>query len=217
VTREELIKALIPDPVRQGDAYQVPDATGMVKLDAMENPYTWPQFFRDKLAQRLVDCTLNRYPDPHAEAVRAPLRQWMQIPETLDLLFGNGSDEIIALLISNLIDTGRSVCAPDPSFVMFQVLAKQYRVPFRALPLDSDFDIDIDGWMDGLMEADPALIFVPHSGESCQSGVVPTLWKWREVASASVPQMTAARISPRKIAEPSSNTSRCGSSPPARE
>jgi histidinol-phosphate aminotransferase len=42
------------------------------------------------------------------------------------------------------------------------VLAKQYRVPFRALPLDSDFDIDIDGWMDGLMEADPALIFVPQ-------------------------------------------------------
>ena len=162
MTREELIKALIPDPVRQGDAYQVPDATGMIKLDAMENPYTWPQFFRDKLAQRLIDCTLNRYPDPHAEAVRAPLRQWMQIPETLDLLFGNGSDEIIALLISNLIDTGRSVSAPDPSFVMFQVLAKQYRVPFRALPLDSDFDIDIDGWMDGLMEADPALIFVPQ-------------------------------------------------------
>lgn len=162
MTREELIQALIPDRVRQGAAYQVPGATGMIKLDAMENPYTWPQSLRDKLVQRLVDCTLNRYPDPHAEAVRAPLRQWMQIPETLDLLFGNGSDEIIALLISNLIDTGRSVCAPDPSFVMFQVLANQYRVPFRALPLDSNFDIDIDGWIDGLMEADPALIFIPQ-------------------------------------------------------
>ena len=162
MTREELIQALIPERVRQGAAYQVPDATGMIKLDAMENPYTWPQSLRDELATRLADCELNRYPDPHAEAIRTPLKQWMKIPETLDLIFGNGSDEIIALLISNLIGTGRSVCAPDPSFVMFQVLANQYTVPFRALPLDSDFDIDIDGWMDGLMEADPALIFIPQ-------------------------------------------------------
>ena len=45
---------------------------------------------------------------------------------------------------------------------MFQVLANQYSVPFRALPLDSEFDIDVDGWMDSLMEMDPALIFVPQ-------------------------------------------------------
>ena len=151
MTREELIQALIPERVRQGAAYQIPDATGMVKLDAMENPYRWPQSLRDELATRLADCALNRYPDSHADSIRAPLAQWMQIPDTLDLLFGNGSDEIIGLLISNLISTGRSVCAPDPSFVMFQVLANQYSVPFRALPLDSEFDIDVDAWMDGLM------------------------------------------------------------------
>ena len=162
MTRDELIQALIPERVRQGAAYQIPNAAGMVKLDAMENPYRWPQSLRDELATRLADCRLNRYPDPHADSIRAPLMQWMQIPDTLDLLFGNGSDEIIGLLISNLIGTGRSVCAPDPSFVMFQVLANQYSVPFRALPLDSEFDIDVDGWMDGLMEADPALIFIPQ-------------------------------------------------------
>ena len=91
MTREELIQALIPERVRQGAAYQIPDATGMVKLDAMENPYRWPQSLRDELATRLADCALNRYPDPHADSIRAPLAQWMQIPDTLDPLFGNGS------------------------------------------------------------------------------------------------------------------------------
>ena len=111
MTRDELIQVLIPERVRQVSAYQIPDATGMVKLDAMENPYRWPQSLRDELATRLADCALNRYPDPHADLIRAPLAQWMEIPDTLDLLFGNGSDEIIGLLISNLIGTGRSVCA----------------------------------------------------------------------------------------------------------
>ena len=162
MTRDELIKTLIPERVRQSHAYQVPDASGMIKLDAMENPYDWPESLQNDLAARMARCELNRYPDPHASAVREPLRQWMGIPSELDVLFGNGSDEIIALLISNLIGTGRSVCAPDPSFVMFQVLANQYSVPFHLLPLDKDFDIDLDGWMDGLLESDPALIFIPQ-------------------------------------------------------
>ena len=88
VTRDELIQALMPERVRQGSAYQIPDATGMVKLDAMENPYRWPQSLHDELGTRLADCALNRYPDPHADSIRAPLAQWMQIPDTLDLLLG---------------------------------------------------------------------------------------------------------------------------------
>ena len=162
MTREELIQVLIPERVRQGAAYQVQDATGMIKLDAMENPFVWPSYLRTQYAQRLANCSLNRYPDPYAINVRAPLRQWMKIPESLDILFGNGSDEIIALLISSLIGSGRSVCAPDPSFVMFSALANQYSVTFEALPLDAAFDIDLDRWLAFLHENDPALIFVPQ-------------------------------------------------------
>ena len=162
MTREELIQVLIPERVRRSAAYQVQDATGMIKLDAMENPFEWPSYLRAQYAERLVKCSLNRYPDSHASAVKAPLRQWMQIPESLDILFGNGSDEIIALLISSLIGSERSVCAPDPSFVMFKALADQYSVTFEALPLDASFDIDLDGWMACLSETDPALIFIPQ-------------------------------------------------------
>ncbi|HAN79998.1 MAG TPA: histidinol-phosphate transaminase [Gammaproteobacteria bacterium] len=156
------MQLLIPERVRLGAVYHVQDATGMIKLDAMENPFVWPSCLRAQYAERIAKCSLNRYPDPYASAVRVPLRQWMGIPETLDILFGNGSDEIIALLISSLIGSGRSVCAPDPSFVMFKVLADQYSVAFRALPLDSSFDIDLDGWLACLRKTDPAVIFVPQ-------------------------------------------------------
>jgi histidinol-phosphate aminotransferase len=162
VNRDAYIARLIPQWVRDGAAYQVADASGMVKLDAMENPYVWPVELRAALAERLVDCELNRYPDPHASGVRDPLRAWMHIPSSLGMLFGNGSDEIIALLTSTLIESGRSVCAPDPSFVMFQVLAKQHRVPFHALPLDVTRDIDLDAWLATLRTANPGILFVPQ-------------------------------------------------------
>lgn len=160
--RDELIKELIPESVREALAYRVPEASGLIKLDAMENPYDWPIELKTELANRLSNAPLNRYPDPQAKALRPKLRRYMNISDDLDILFGNGSDEIIALLTTNYISTKRSICAPDPSFVMFRVIAEQYRVPFFALPLTASFDIDIDAWVKLLAEKNPGLVFVPQ-------------------------------------------------------
>lgn len=162
MNRSAYIERMVPAAVRAGRPYAVPDARGLIKLDAMENPYGWPTALQQSFAATLGGCALNRYPDPRAEAIRAPLARWLGMPESLDMLFGNGSDEIIGLLVSLLIGSGRSVCAPDPSFVMFRVVASQYQVPFQALPLDEAFDIDVAGWQAALSESNPGLIFVPQ-------------------------------------------------------
>lgn len=162
MSRAEAVQRLIRDDVRAGTAYQVADAAGMIKLDAMENPYGWPDALHAELATRLAAVAMNRYPDPQAKDTRAAIRDWMGIPDSLELLLGNGSDEIIALLITNFIGTGRSVAAPDPSFVMFRVLANQYQVPFVPLPLDADRQIDLAHWLDLLAQANPGIIFIPQ-------------------------------------------------------
>ncbi|MFP5350462.1 MAG: histidinol-phosphate aminotransferase, partial [Gammaproteobacteria bacterium] len=60
------IDALIRSEVRALKAYHVPDARGLVKLDAMENPYPWPEELRARWLERLREVSVNRYPDPHA-------------------------------------------------------------------------------------------------------------------------------------------------------
>ncbi|MBK5941638.1 pyridoxal phosphate-dependent aminotransferase [Halochromatium roseum] len=93
-----LIEQLIRPEIRTLKAYHVPDATGMIKLDAMENPYPWPESLCNDWLEALRDAELNRYPDPRARALQAALREAMQIPEGMDLLLGNGSDELIQML-----------------------------------------------------------------------------------------------------------------------
>ena len=44
-------------------AYHVPPASGMVKLDAMENPHLLPHSLRDKIAHAVANAEINRYPD----------------------------------------------------------------------------------------------------------------------------------------------------------
>ena len=70
-TPEEIIR----DEIRGLTAYPVPDATGMVKLDAMENPYQLPPELRSRIARLVEAAALNRYPDPGAGALKAPLRR----------------------------------------------------------------------------------------------------------------------------------------------
>jgi histidinol-phosphate aminotransferase len=75
-TPEEIIR----EEIRALTAYHVPDATGMVKLDAMENPYRLPAALRERLAQLVQDAPLNRYPDPAAVSLKAQLTGRWECP-----------------------------------------------------------------------------------------------------------------------------------------
>jgi len=110
---------LIRDEVRAMKAYAVAQADGLVKLDAMENPYGLPAALQREIAEAVSRVAINRYPDPTAPALVTRLRETMRIPAGLDVLLGNGSDEIIHIVDQAVARRGAVVLAPRPSFVMF--------------------------------------------------------------------------------------------------
>jgi histidinol-phosphate aminotransferase len=69
---DELVANVIRPLVRGWQSYHVPSAEGMVKLDAMENPYLLPPALREELAQRLAELELNRYPVPSYTRLKPP-------------------------------------------------------------------------------------------------------------------------------------------------
>ncbi|MGH8514517.1 MAG: hypothetical protein ACREV8_11385, partial [Gammaproteobacteria bacterium] len=78
--------------VRELAAYAVPEAHGCIKLDAMENPYSWPEELADAWLEVLRHVQLNRYPDGEARALKDRLATYLKLPSGSDLLLGNGSD-----------------------------------------------------------------------------------------------------------------------------
>ena len=62
--------------IRSMGAYHVADATGLIKLDAMENPYTLPDDLKAQLAQELAQVAMNRYPTPTYTALKDELRRY---------------------------------------------------------------------------------------------------------------------------------------------
>src|SRR5690349_13453981 len=104
-------------------AYHVPEARGMVKLDAMENPYTLPAELRRGLAERLAQVDLNRYPEPNPRALRERIARAMRVPAGMDVLLGNGSDDLIQIITLALARPGAAMMFPSPTFVMYAVNA----------------------------------------------------------------------------------------------
>src|SRR5262245_21993275 len=114
-----------PDEIIREDilalkAYHVPASSGMVKLDAMENPYPLPAPLRESIARIAGKTPINRYPDPEGVELKAGLRKAFDIPAGTDLLLGNGSDELIQVLAMAVARPGAVVLGLEPSFVMFR-------------------------------------------------------------------------------------------------
>lgn len=144
-------------------AYHVPESVGMVKLDAMENPYLLPSELQAKVGQLAAEAWLNRYPDPHAKALKQRLRTVFEIPANQDLILGNGSDELIQLLALTLAKPGAMLLGVEPSFVMYRMVAQSVGMQYLGIPLqESDFSLDLPALLAAITTHQPALIFLAY-------------------------------------------------------
>jgi len=153
---------IIRDEILALKAYHVPDASGMTKLDAMENPYRLPEAVRGALGALAGNAEINRYPDPGAQRLKARLRETLQVPSGADLVLGNGSDEIIQMLTMAVARPGAVVMGVEPAFVMFRMIATFCGVRFSGVPLKPDFSLDVDAMLAAIRAEQPALIFLAY-------------------------------------------------------
>ncbi|MEW5756994.1 MAG: histidinol-phosphate transaminase [Pseudomonadota bacterium] len=158
----EAVERLIRPEIRAMSAYHVPDAAGYIKLDAMENPYTWPEALRQSWLAELAHVDVNRYPDPAASQLSVRLRAAMGIPADMGLVLGNGSDELIQMLAMAVAAPGRAVLAPQPSFVMYDMIARFVGMKYIGVPLRTDFSLDLPAMLEAIDLHQPSLVFLAY-------------------------------------------------------
>jgi histidinol-phosphate aminotransferase len=160
--KDEKIIHLIRPEVQALQHYHVPPSRGLIKLDAMENPYSWPAYLRGEWLEEMQGVTLNRYPDPEATALKARLRQTFSIPAGMELLLGNDSDELIQIINLALKGRDSKVLAPEPSFSMYRMIAAYAGMPFVGVPLKADFSLDMPAMLAAIEEQQPAVIYLSY-------------------------------------------------------
>jgi histidinol-phosphate aminotransferase len=192
-TINQVLKHIRRD-VQSMHAYAIQDAAGMVKLDAMENPYTLPPALQAQLGERLGKLAINRYPGPRTEDLKTALCSYAQVPADYGLMLGNGSDELISLLAmvcdtpapmgSGLLSGGK-ILAPLPGFVMYAMSAQLQGLQFIGVPLTADFELDELAMLAAIDKEKPAITYIAYPNN-------PTANLWDEGVIKNIIAATAA-------------------------
>jgi histidinol-phosphate aminotransferase len=156
------VAAVVRPEIRALSAYAVARAEGMIKLDAMENPYPLAAGVRTRLSEALARVPINRYPDGGAHAAKGALRRVFSIPVDQDLLLANGSDELIQIITSALACPGAAMLVPEPSFVMYRMNALYAGMRFIGVPLRGDFRLDRAAMLAAIERERPSLVYLAY-------------------------------------------------------
>ena len=157
-----LVQTRIRQDIQSMHAYAVQDSTGMVKLDAMENPHRLPAALQAHLGQRLGALALNRYPSDRINDLKRSLADYAPMPEGFDIMLGNGSDELISLLALACDVPGASILSPLPGFVMYAMSAQLQGLKFIGVPLTADFELDEAAMLAAIAEHKPAITYLAY-------------------------------------------------------
>jgi histidinol-phosphate aminotransferase len=157
-----LIDNIIRSDIRAMTGYHVPDSTGFVKLDAMENPYLLPPDLRSELGNRLAEVAMNRYPTPSYTALKAGICDRLGVPDGFGVVLGNGSDELISIISTACAKPGAKVLAPVPGFVMYAVSARFAGLDFIGVPLKTDFTLDKAAMLATIAQHKPVITYLAY-------------------------------------------------------
>ncbi len=154
------VARLVRPEIRATRAYAVADAGGRIKLDAMESPYPLPPEIKQAWLDTLRAVEVNRYPDADARALKQSLREAMAIPADMELLLGNGSDELIQVVLLAVARPGSYVLAPTPTFVMYEVITNAVGMDFVGVALTEDFGLDGVAMRTAMRRYEPLVTFI---------------------------------------------------------
>lgn len=151
----------VKENVKRLRAYTVESGRPDIKLDANENPYSIPEYIVEKLKGAVCYDELNRYPDARAVKLCSKLADYVGSGVDGDMIMaGDGSDELINIIISAFLDKGASIVLPSPGFTMYNIFSSVNEANIIQFPREDDFSLDIEKMLHIIEKEKPGLIFL---------------------------------------------------------
>ena len=161
-TLRDRMSRVIRQDVQSMHSYAVQASAGLVKLDAMENPFRLPEHLQRALGERLGRVAINRYPSAGVAGLVSALSAYVDLPAGCKLMLGNGSDELISLLALACDVPGAAILAPLPGFVMYEMSARLQGLKFVGVPTTATFELDEPAMLAAIAEHRPAITYLAY-------------------------------------------------------
>lgn len=121
-----------------------PGERSFIKLNTNESPFA-PTANMQKAAAKAAE-SLHLYPDPECKRLNEAAAKHFGI-STDEILFTNGSDEILNFAFMAFCDKGHTAVFPDITYGFYPVFAELNGVPYETIPLKDDFSINVSDYI----------------------------------------------------------------------
>ncbi|MEC7640974.1 MAG: histidinol-phosphate transaminase [Nitrospinota bacterium] len=149
---------LVRSNVQSLKGYQVENACDAIQMHANENPFPPSADLMGIFRECLQETVLNRYPDPACRELKHALAK--RTGSSVDhLVIGNGSDELIQLILQIFCKDGDRIVFPDPAFGMYSIIAQGMGLSPQPFPLDDQWDFSADKILTSLAKSNARVIF----------------------------------------------------------
>ncbi len=153
-----------------------------IKLASNESPFPPSEKVKDAILKAMDKTFL--YPDPSSKDLRKEASKYFKT-SLQNILVGNGSNELIDLLIRLVCEPGESVMTSAGAFIAYKICAKASRAKVIEIPLRTDYTIDLYAFSKILENLDvlPKIVFIPNPNNPTGSYVTKNevdefLFKW---------------------------------------
>ncbi|MDZ8189628.1 MAG: histidinol-phosphate transaminase [Nostoc sp. ChiSLP02] len=116
--------------------------TQIIKLNSNENPYP-PSPAALAVLQNIDGEWLRRYPEPFGGEFRQAASKVLGVPSDW-IIIGNGSDELLSVVIRACAEPGRKVVYPMPTYVLYRTLAQMQDADIIEIPYGKDYSLPLE-------------------------------------------------------------------------
>jgi histidinol-phosphate aminotransferase len=143
--------------------YQKPPLNeNSLKLDSNENYVLSKQFQNDIVSEARKNSDVREYPLGGVERLIEKIAKFVKVPTSM-IGIGNGSDQILDLILSNFASKQTKVLTSNPTFGFFEQRCKLYSIPLIAIPFSDDMKLDVNKFLKESKNADILYLDSPNN------------------------------------------------------
>lgn len=153
------IRDLVREDIKKLIPYEPHLYSNVIKLDANENPHMFPQDVISEMFGKLTGDIFTRYPDPGGQELKVKI-SGITGTEPDNIVLGNGSDELIQLIMQTFGGPGKRVVIPVPTFSMYKIHGQITGTEPVEVPRDENFNLDMDILLKELKDPETRVTFI---------------------------------------------------------
>jgi histidinol-phosphate aminotransferase len=139
--------SLVNERVRGLTQYHLEPEETAIKLNQNENPFDWPAQVKEEVAEFCKKRPWNRYPNFIPDGLKKKLSAYVGV-DPGGIIVGNGSNEMLLVLMLSLASRQRDVILCQPTFTLYRLLAGGVGATERVVYLDKNLNFDVDAICD---------------------------------------------------------------------